>query len=187
MNTTIYFIRHAEPDYKVHDDKLRPLTTEGKEDAKNLIDMFRDIPIDVMISSPFKRAHDTIRPLADYRCLEVELINEFRERKVSGGEWIEDFNSFAKNQWADFDYCLFGGESLNTVQKRNIIALNRVIQAHHGNSIIIGSHGTALSTIINHFDSTFSYTDFNRIKSVMPWIVKFTFTDNNPPVINYLN
>jgi len=37
-----------------------------------------------------------------------------------GNVWIEDFNSFAKKQWEDFDYKLSDGESLREVQNRNI-------------------------------------------------------------------
>ncbi|HWT73517.1 MAG TPA: histidine phosphatase family protein [Mobilitalea sp.] len=43
------------------------------------------------------------------------------------------------------------------VQERNINALMRVIEEYQGKNIVIGSHGTALSTIISylieHLDS----------------------------------
>ena len=42
----------------------------------------------------------------------------------------------------------------------------------------VGSHGTALSTIINFFDPSFGYNDFEKIKHVMPWIVEFVFDEN---------
>lgn len=70
------------------------------------------------------------------------------------------------------------GESLGEVQERNISALKGVLEKHPGKNIIIGSHGTALSTIINHFDETFGYADFEKIKALMPWIVKFSFEDH---------
>ena len=41
------------------------------------------------------------------------------------------------------------------VQKRNIDALNQVLYTYNDKNIGIGSHGTALSTIINDFDSSF--------------------------------
>lgn len=43
---------------------------------------------------------------------------------------------------------------------------------------MVGSHGTALSTIINYFDNSFGYSDFDKIKNVMPWIVEFVFDEN---------
>jgi len=79
-----------------------------------------------------------------------------------GNVWIEDFNSFAKKQWEDFDYKLSDGESLREVQNRNIKALNEVLRMYEGKNIVIGTHGTALSTIINYYDSTYGYDDLNE-------------------------
>lgn len=71
------------------------------------------------------------------------------------------------------------GESLKEVQKRNIEALKKLLNDHPGKNIAVGSHGTALSTIINYYDPSFSYDDFEKIKTVMPLIVEFTFDENN--------
>jgi 2,3-bisphosphoglycerate-dependent phosphoglycerate mutase len=48
-----------------------------------------------------------------------------------------------------------------------------------GKNIIIGSHGTSLSTIINYYDPTFGYDDFEKIRNVMPWVAKFIFDENH--------
>jgi 2,3-bisphosphoglycerate-dependent phosphoglycerate mutase len=86
---------------------------------------------------------------------------------------------FQKKKWSDFNYKLSDGESLYEVQNRNITALKRTIKAYEGKNIIIGSHGTSLSTIINYYDLNFGYDDFEKIRNVMPWIVKFIFDDNH--------
>lgn len=92
--------------------------------------------------------------------------------------WIEDFTSFTKKQWSDFTYKLSDGECLQEVQTRNISALQQVINQYAGKNIVVGSHGTALSTIINYYDNSFGYSDFDKIRNVMPWIVKFVFDEN---------
>ena len=102
---------------------------------------------------------------------------DFRERKV-GSTWIENFDSFCKKQWEDFDFKLLDGESLQEVQKRNISALNKILETYAEKNVVIGSHGTALSTIINYYDSSFGYNEFEEIKNLMPWIVKFSFERN---------
>lgn len=51
----------------------------------------------------------------------------------------------------------------------------QIIKENLDRNIVIGSHGTALSTIINYFESSFGFNDFQRIRTRMPWIVKFTF------------
>ena len=44
-------------------------------------------------------------------------------------------------------------------------------------NIVVGSHGTSLSTIINFYDNSFGYDDFERIRFLMPWIVEFSFDE----------
>ena len=177
MITNIYFVRHAEPDYSIHDDEKRPLSNKGELDAQKVADFFKDKSIEVVLSSPYKRALDTVKPLAENFGLRIETIYEFRERKVDDC-WVEDFIDFSKKQWENFNYKLSNGESLFEVQSRNITALNATLKKYAGKNIIVGSHGTSLSTIINYYDPNYSYDDFERIISIMPWIVKFTFENN---------
>lgn len=174
--TKVFFVRHAEPNYKNHDDRLRELSPRGMEDRKKVTAFLADKNIDVIISSPFKRAVDTVRDFADKKRLTVEIVEDFRERKVDSG-WIEDFASFSKNQWSDFSFKLSDGECLKEVKDRNISALNGVLKQYPGKNIVVGSHGTALSTIINYYDRSFGYEDFENIKLLMPWIVEFSFDE----------
>lgn len=172
--TTVYFVRHAEPDYTNHNDIERPLTINGKEDSKLVTDYLRDKDIEIVLSSPYLRAVETVKDFADSFGHTIINVEDFRERKVDS-VWIEDFNRFTEQQWSDFDYKLSDGECLHEVQVRNVDALMQVLKEYQNKNIVIGSHGTALSTIINYFKPTFGFNDFHRIRNVMPWIVKFTF------------
>ena len=174
--TTIYFIRHAEPDYTNHSDAERPLTQKGLEDSKLVTTYLSDQDIDMVFSSPYKRAVDTIRHFADLYNHPIEIVDSFRERKIDSC-WIEDYTKFSEMQWVNFDYKLTDGESLREVQNRNIEALLDVLRKYKDRSIVIGSHGTALSTVIHYYDTTFGFAEFQKIRNVMPWIVKFTFDD----------
>ncbi len=177
MQTIVYFVRHAEPNYNNHDDMERELSEKGMRDRTLVTTFLRDKNIDVVLSSPFKRAIDTIQEFADKNGLHIEVVEDFRERKVED-VWIEDFTSFCKSQWADFSYKLTTGESLEEVQKRNVIALEKALVDYKGKTIVVGSHGTALSTIINYYDNTFGYENFEKIRTLMPWVVKFVFEDD---------
>ena len=172
--TTVYFIRHAEPNYKNHDDQSRELSPKGLQAAQDLPRFFENITIDAFYSSPFKRAIDTILPLAKSREKEIDTIDKFRERQISK-IWIEDFSRFAKTQWQDFTYHLDNSESLKQVQTRNIEALNNLLVKHPHQTLVIGSHGTALSTIVNYYQPSFDYEDFLAIQHVFPWIVRLEF------------
>lgn len=173
MKTYVYFVRHAEPDISIKDDLLRPLSVKGTADAKKVTYALMDKKITAVYSSPCKRAVDTVKDFADNNGFDIMQIDDFCERK--NGEWVEDFKTYCKNQWENFDFKLSQGESLREVQERNIAALFDVIKKNPGKSIVIGTHGTALSTIINYYNPGFGYDDFWGIIDKMPYILCFEF------------
>ncbi|MGT2911997.1 histidine phosphatase family protein [Streptococcus cameli] len=174
--TIVYFIRHAEPNYTNHDDQSRELTAKGLQDSKELVNLFQSIPIDAFYSSPYKRSIDTIKPLAHSCNKHIQTINDLRERKITDS-WIEDFNDFTRKQWGDFSYKLPGGESLQEVQNRNIATLQSILKNHPNQTIVVGTHGTALATILHYYNPHFGLEDFNQIKHIFPYIVCCEFED----------
>ena len=184
--TNIYFIRHAEPNFENRDDMTRELSAKGLKDRELVTKFLMDKQIDAVVSSPFKRAIDTVRDFADKNGMDITVIADFRERRVDSC-WIEDFTSFSKKQWEDFTYKLSDGECLAEVQARNIAALNKLLDDYQDQNVVVGSHGTALSTIINYYDKTFGYDGFHEIRHLMPWVVQFTFDGKELIEINKYN
>lgn len=176
MKTTVYFVRHCEPNYENHDDMSRELTEKGMEDRRLVSEFLSDKCVTAVFSSPYKRAVDTVSDFAEGNGFKINIIEDLKERRV--GEWTENFADFSRRQWEDFDFRLPLGECLNEVQKRNISALQAIIKENEGGTLVVGSHGTALSSIINFYDKSFGFADFERIKSLMPWIVRFDFEGN---------
>ena len=174
--TRVCFVRHAQPNYDNHNDALRELSPKGMQDRSLVTRFLKDRRIDVAVSSPYKRAIDTIREFTDSAGLEIELVDGFRERKVDSG-WIADFTSFARRQWEDFSFKLSDGECLGEVQQRNVAALKELLERYSGKNIVVGSHGTALSTVLNHYDHSYGYQDFADMRDKMPWIVELVFDD----------
>ena len=172
--TQIYFVRHAEPNYRNHDDVERELTPRGHADCRLVTEYLLDKSISAILSSPYRRAIDTVLPFAETMRLPIEHVADFRERKVDT-VWIDDFDAFSRRQWADFDFHLAGGESLREVQKRNIAALEGVLDAHADQNVVIGGHGTAISTVLNFYDPSFGHAQFEAIRRLMPWIVRLDF------------
>ena len=80
-----------------------------------------------------------------------------------------------RKRWADHNYHEEGGESIAMVQKRNIEALNEILSDNTDKDIVIGTHGTALSTILNFYDNNFGCEDFLRIIDWMPYIIELDF------------
>jgi 2,3-bisphosphoglycerate-dependent phosphoglycerate mutase len=173
MRTTLYFIRHAKSDFKIKEDAARPLTIAGHRAAQKLIADFSNTQLHAIYSSPYKRTIDTVKPLATSKKLPIIERELLRERSI--GKWVEDFNSYARKQWDDFDFKIDGGESLRAVQNRNINQLTEILENHDGENIAIGTHGTSLSTILNYFDESFDYNSFLSIADKMPLIVVVEF------------
>lgn len=171
--TTIYFVRHAESDHTVREDTIRPLTAKGYADALRITAALKREKIVRVYSSPYIRTIDTIRDLARTLELDIITIDDLRERKVGG--WVEDFLAFAKKQWEDFSFKNIDGECLEEVQKRNVAANFNIIEDNPNAEVVVGTHGTVLSTIMNYFDPNFGFDDFYQIIDKMPFILCFTF------------
>lgn len=170
--TRVYFVRHAQPEHDHSDDRTRPLTKEGMEDAKIVLETLRDKEIKVFYCSPYKRSMDTIRETAMH--YGVEILTDERLREREKGADGNNHGMFQK-RWENHDYHEEGGESIRMVQSRNIEALKDILTEHEGKNIVIGTHGTALSTIMNYYKPEFGCKDFLRIIDWMPYIVEMDF------------
>lgn len=172
--TRVYFVRHAQPDNSVRDDRHRPLTDEGKNDTRTVAELLKSRNVGYIASSPYERAVETVGLYSLWTGLDVNIYEDFRERNA--GSWQgENFFEYIEKQWADFDYHIKDGESLREVQERNIRAFKRILSEHEGESIAIATHGTALSTILNHYFPEYDFKCFKKIVDFMPFIIRLDF------------
>ena len=170
--TTIYFVRHAQPDYRGGSDRERGLTAEAMEDRKIVLDFLRDKPVDAFWCSPYRRSLDTIREAAEHFGLPIRTDERLRERESAPGGNVREL---FRKRWGDFDWHEPGGESLRSVQERNIAALTDILTAERDRTVVIGTHGTALSTILRCYDPSYDCDSFLRIIDWMPFVVELDF------------
>jgi len=179
--TTVYFVRHAQADNSVREGRGRPLTDKGWHDRALVTAFLADKRIEVVVSSPFKRAVDTVADFAERYGHQIETIEDFRERRSDSDMRRDhpDFLAVVKRQIADFGYTYSDGESLEQVQARNIGALNDVLDRYAGKTIAIGTHGVALSTMIGYYDDAYGIDDFWAMMELTPWVVRMDFDGRN--------
>jgi phosphohistidine phosphatase SixA len=70
-----YLMRHAKAGDRrrwTEDDRLRPLSTKGRAQAEGLVRAFRGLAVGRVLSSPYVRCEQTVRPVALDRGLPVE-------------------------------------------------------------------------------------------------------------------
>lgn len=168
--TSIFFVRHAQPDGSWKDDRTRPLTPLGTEDVKTVTKVLEGKKIHVFLSSPYRRSFDTVAGCAERYGMKIRVDERFRERRQG-----RDSGKYLEQRWTNFSFCEEGGESLGSVQKRNMEAFLEVLAAHEGKNIALGTHGTALSTMLNYYDPSFGCEDFRRIRPLMPYIIRLDF------------
>ncbi len=174
----VYFVRHAQAEHGWEDDRTRRLTTEGENDTGVVLEFLRHKKIDKFYSSPYKRSIDTIKGTAQYHEKEIILNVDFREReKGSNG----NNQGMFQKRWQNLNFHEEGGESILMVQKRNIAALEDILSEHEITfrekdfNIVIGTHGTALSSVLNYFDASYDCDAFLRIIDWMPYIIELDF------------
>ena len=176
MTTELFFIRHVASDLSVKDERTRPLSGQGQQDAQKLLQIFKHVKIDHIYSSPYTRAIDTVKYLAESHRKTIIIRENLRERTI--GRWIDDFPSYAYAQWKNFHYKIEHGESLHEVQVRNITEVKHLLDQHENTTIIISTHGTALGTILNYYDQQFGFEQFCEMVDKMPYIVKMIFENS---------
>lgn len=170
--TSIYFVRHAQSSHASEDERRRPLTAEGMEDRFRVAEALGDVQLDVAVCSPYRRSVDTIEPCAREHGLAITTDERLRERMAGPGG---NAPGMFQKRWADMQWHEEGGESLAMVRQRNIEAVLELLERHPGKNILLGTHGTAMSTILQYFDPGFDCGQFLRIIDWMPYVVRLDF------------
>ncbi|WP_316571605.1 histidine phosphatase family protein [Neobacillus sp. YIM B06451] len=171
MRTNIYFVRHAHSEY-TPDELGRPLSKRGSQDAERVTELLKQENISMVLSSPYKRAIETVAGIAEALGTEVIPIEGFRERLLTD-QPVADFSAAIKKVWEDDTFSLEGGESNKDAQKRGVDALMHVLDTYCGENIAVGTHGNIMVLIMKYFNNDYGFEFWNNLD--MPDIYKLTF------------
>jgi 2,3-bisphosphoglycerate-dependent phosphoglycerate mutase len=178
--TNLYFVRHAHSTY-TPDELGRPLSTKGLADAERISKILENENIDIIISSPYKRAVQTVEGVAKFIGKEVIIEEGFKERDLSVKP-VEDFHLAITKVWEEPTFSWEGGESNIIAQKRGIKAILKVLETYEGKNIAVGTHGNIMVLIMNYFDEKFGFGFWKDLD--MPDIYKLTFDNKNLKEVN---
>ena len=140
---------------------------------EDILQVLREVHFDAAVSSPYRRSIDTIQPIIDRQHLTFTTDSRLRERDNNGG--TSNSHEMFRKRWADFTFHEEGGESLASTMERNVAALHDILAAYPDKTVLVGTHGTALSTIIHYFEPSFGYEAFMRIIDFMPYVLRMDF------------
>jgi broad specificity phosphatase PhoE len=172
--TTLYLIRHAQSDNTNRDQMLRPLTEKGQEGAQKVAAVLGDVPFQALYASTYLRTQQTLQPLADLKGLKIVPIYDLRERELQEETFQGDFDQYMAQQWADFSFAAPGSEFLQTVQQRNLKAIRSILRMHLDQIVGVGSHGCAMSTILDSF-IPFGFSGYSAMRPKAPCIYRLQF------------
>lgn len=166
QSTTVYLLRHAEsrssatvkqPDW--------PLSDLGKEQARDLVPILAKLNIDHVYTSPFLRAVETAKPFAEFAGKPLHIYYELREQHSLWMDSVEEFMDQMRKRWEDFHFTPPGTESNAECQLRIVNAVRDLIRRHPGSTLLVSSHGSAISLLLNSIHSSFSFEEWMAMKN----------------------
>ncbi|WP_310831752.1 histidine phosphatase family protein [Paenibacillus pedocola] len=173
MRTIIYFIRHAESLYAEGQERSRGLSERGMGDALRVRTILQNESVDVFVSSPYERAVQTIKPLADAMCKDIIIVEDLRERTIGDIGGLS-FPAAKQRVYQDFHLAFAEGESSAAARTRGVQALERLLEEYAGMNLALGTHGDIMTLMLNHFDPQQYNYEFWKSAS-MPDIYKTEF------------
>ena len=163
MGTIIYLTRHGETEWNI-EKRLQgrgdsPLTENGIQRAKELRDRIKNIDIDVIYSSPIKRALNTANILRGNKNIDIITDDSLMEMCFGDYEGKKiDIIQKENPSWdinlimqGNVEICAPNGENLKEVRERISKLMNKIIAENIGKSILIVTHGITLKALMYYF------------------------------------
>jgi len=132
------------------------LSEAGREQARALAERLAPVPLDAVYASPLERCQETAAAVAGPRGLEVGALDDLGE--VRYGDWTgRELKELARQPlWkvvqATPSAARFpGGESIYEMQARAVLALERLREAHPGQTVAVCSHADVIKALAGHY------------------------------------
>jgi probable phosphoglycerate mutase len=162
MKQTLLFIRHGQTTWN-EQQKLPgqlpgiALTEKGKQQAAELAEALKEVPISAIISSPLERAYETAKFIAQGRNLEIQLDPGLMDTDV--GRWAgQNYNELSKNdqEWKAYvrnpTVAPEGIETFPEVQRRALASIEHWrSQESTGPCPAFVAHADVVKLLIAHY------------------------------------
>jgi predicted acetyltransferase len=163
----IYLIRHCEAEGQPPEAAL---TERGFKQAIQLADSLNGVSIDRIIASPYKRAVQSIEPLAKRLNLKIETDDLLTERVLSSqnlSDWLEKLEA----TFDDFELKFEGGESSYEALNRIVSVVEDVLNSEARNTIMV-THGNLMSLLLHHYNDHFGFEGWKSLRNPDVFLLK---------------
>jgi 2,3-bisphosphoglycerate-dependent phosphoglycerate mutase len=168
----LYIVRHCEATGQAPD---APLTEVGLAQAEALA---AALPrgVDRIISSPYKRALQSITPFADRHGLAIEIDDRLRERAL-GSPGATDWRKALEATFEDHDLRFADGESNRAAMQRGVAVIDGIAGASRP---MVVTHGNLMAMLLRSFDPSVGFEHWSRLTN--PDVYQVTFGAGAPAV-----
>ncbi|AIM15578.1 histidine phosphatase family protein [Neobacillus sedimentimangrovi] len=156
----IYVVRHCEAVGQSPDAQL---TDKGLKQAFELCEFFSNIKIDQIIASPYRRAIESIQPLAKRLGLEVEIDRRLTERILSTknlSDWFEKLRS----TFEDIELKFEGGESSREAMNRIVEVVDEIFSRNNDHTVVV-THGNLMSLLFMFYSKDFGFDNWKSLSN----------------------
>jgi probable phosphoglycerate mutase len=160
-HTKIVLVRHGETRWNV-EQRIQgqgdsPLTETGIEQARAIGRRLAREHFDRLVASDLGRAMQTACEIGALTHHAVTPDARLRERHFGAGEGLTyaeiDLRypgAFSRVREVDPDFAIPGGESRRQFHARVVRGLESLAQEHHGEALVVVTHGGVLATLYRH-------------------------------------
>tara|TARA_S200000501_G_scaffold259970_1_gene243986 strand:- start:56 stop:658 length:603 start_codon:yes stop_codon:yes gene_type:complete len=177
----LYLIRHGKAAME-GSDRERVLDSDGIIQAtslcKKIKTQFQDQKIRI-ISSPFKRAMQTIEKLSQDMAADIEKSQSLEEINIGKDQNLSKHQIIEK-MWSDKNFKVQNGSSQSEHIDKIKDELNQILDDFYKNdyNLILISHGNSIGIILKYFlDTDFTFNDWKKIS--MPDMYCLSFNEKN--------
>ena len=156
----LFLVRHGETEHNRRGIALGradvPLNDTGRAQAESLARHLAGEPLAAVYSSPLQRAFDTAFAIAEPHGIEVTVEYDLIEMDVGEVDGLtfvavrEQYPGFIERWMSESgpEHPMPGGERLLDVADRAWLAISRLAELHHGQSVVAVSHNFVILTLL---------------------------------------
>ena len=156
----LLLIRHCESSGHEPNSEL---TERGLGQARALAEFLSGKEVDVIVSSAYKRAQQSIEPFAAATGPAVRIDPRLNERTLSDSP-IDWWRELIRDSFKNPDLRAPGGESAREVLDRAWASLNDLLHGGYRLPLTV-THGNLISLVLNSLDRSFGYREWEQLSN----------------------
>ena len=156
LDKVIYIVRHCSAEGQ---SPNADLTAEGIMQTGKLVELFKELNVDRVITSPFVRARRTAEPIADVKGVYIEEDSRLAERTLSSYDF-KDWLLKLEDSFLDIHLKYEGGESSHEAMERVCKVADELPD---GSKTVLVTHGNLMTLLLRCYDERIGFQEWQAL------------------------